>query len=96
MIECFFLVEQNLDFDRQHVKMAPDLIAQTLYLQQPRLVFFCSDDELGRGEAAKRLVDLLYILLVESMVVAEGQRCHLFGIALEVGQHLFWRGNARQ
>ena len=76
--------------------MTLNLFAKALYLQQPRLVFLCGDDELGRGEAAERLVDLFYVLFAERMMVAEGQRCHLFGITLEFGQHLFGRGDARQ
>ena len=62
--------------------MTLNLFAKALYLQQPRLVFLCGDDELGRGEAAERLVDLFYVLFAERMVVTERQWCHILGIAL--------------
>ena len=62
--------------------MTLDLFAKALNLQQPRLVFLCGDDELGRGKAAERLVDLFHVFLHEGMMVAERQWCHILCIAL--------------
>ena len=73
-----------------------DLVAQTFDLLQTGLVFLCGDDEFGRGEGTECLVDPVHILLLEVVMVAEGQRSHLLGIGLQIDQHLFGRGNACQ
>ena len=96
MIEYIFLVEQDLDLDRQGIEMALHLVAQTFDLLQTGLVLFRRNDKFGRGEGAKRLVDPLDILLLEIMMVAEGQRGYLLGIGLQIVQHLFGRCDACQ
>ena len=96
MIEYIFLVEQNLDLDRQGIEMTLHLVAQTFDLLQTGLILLCGDDELGRGEGTKGRVDPLDILLLEIMMVAEGQRRHLLGIGLQIVQHLLGRGDACQ
>ena len=72
------------------------LVAQSLDGSQAHGIFLCGDDALGRGETAEGVVDLLDILLLEMMMVCEGQRADVLGIFLQVEFHLFRRGNARQ
>ena len=96
MIKCILLVEQELDFERQGVEIFFDFIAQTFDLLQTGLVFLCGDDEFGRGESIECLVDAVHILLLEIVMIAEGQWGHLLGIGLQIDQHLFGRGNACQ
>ena len=88
MIECILLVEQDLDLDRQDVETALHLVAQTIHLLQAGLVFLRRDDELGRWEGIECFVDTVHILLLEVVMVAEGQRSHLLGIGLQIDQHL--------
>ena len=76
--------------------MALHLVAQTFDLLQTGLVFLRSNDEFGRGEGAERLVDMLDVILLEIMMVAEGQRSHLLGVGLQIEQHLLGRGDACQ
>ena len=88
MIECFFLVEQDLHLDGQGIEALLHLVAQSVHLRQSRLILLCRDDELGRGEGTERLVDPFNILLLEVVMVAEGQGRHCLGVSLQVGQHL--------
>ena len=72
------------------------LVAQSLDGSQAHGIFLCGDDALGRGETAEGVVDLLDILLLEMMMVCEGQRMDVLGIFLQVEFHLFRRGDTRQ
>ena len=72
------------------------LVAQSLDGSQAHGIFLCGDDALGRGETAEGVVDLLDILLLEMMMVSEGQWMDVFGIFLQVEFHLFRRGNTCQ
>ena len=72
------------------------LVAQSLDGSQAHGIFLCGDDALGRGETAECVVDLLDILLLEMMMVSEGQWMDVLGIFLQVEFHLFRRGDTCQ
>ena len=71
------------------------LIAQSLNGSQTHSILLCGDDTLRRGKFTKCLVDQSDILLLELMVVGEGQRTDVLGIRLQVEFHLLRRGDTR-
>ena len=92
---CLLILHQT-DVDGQHIKVLPDFLAESLDTGQSAGVLLGGDNQFGRGEGGKCLVDALDVLPLEVVVIAEGQRLDLVSIGLQVEAHVLGRSDTRQ
>ena len=68
------MVLHETDAYRQDINILLNVIAQPLDIVQTGGILLCRNDELGRGQGSKRVVDELNVLLVKLVMVGIGER----------------------
>ena len=84
------------DVDRYLVDIAAYLVAQSCGVFQACGVLLSGDDTSGRGQVGEGLVDTLYVLGQELVMVAEGQGGRRLAAWCQVAGKLLGRADARQ
>ena len=74
LVKRILLVLHEDDVYRQDINVLLDFIAQPLCMIQTGCVLLCRDDELGRGQGSKLVVDELHVLFAKLVMVGKRER----------------------